>query len=46
MLVPLVPKRVVLSHFEVTFCPMKLLKNKKIFIKIDLGVYKEQKEYS
>ena len=39
MLVPLVPKLIDLSHFEVTFCPMQLLKNKKFFIKINLGVY-------
>ena len=37
VLVPLVPKRVVLSHFVVTFCPMEVLKNKKLFIKMNLG---------
>ena len=45
VLVPLVPKRVVLSHFVVTFCPMEVLKNKKLFIKMNLGVYREQKDY-
>jgi len=45
MLVPLVPKLIHLSHFEVTFCPMEVLKNKKLFIKMNLGVYIEQKDY-
>ena len=45
MLVPLVPKLIDLSRFEVTFCPMQLLKNKKFFIKMNLGVYIEQKDY-